>query len=1529
MNNSLIKIIGLIIWVALFIPAVSSYAQESNTDIIIPDATYKIAVKDKQADVSFSLNVYNYQNKLSDIAICPVNLALTINKIPKDVFLIDNPQYHKLIFSKQGTFQVEGVFTVPININNEIKKISLPLVCAAVPKIDLTIPDVDIGVIILPESFYTKKESGRKTILSITPSVKDEITVLWGPAGVIKRPPENASVEILSRYEIENGAINSAHLLKFPNSYQGLQSLAIILPDNSITTKLDAPNLDRWFIETTNIGNKTRKVLNVYLRSYPTAGDPQGHLVGDKNSVQFNQTDFYLLLSLEQEDFSLGKKAILSPLQLIDFNINKGRIDIITPSDLLLDIIRLNEVNQIDAPRIKDKNIVSYTYSDTSASLEIIASRKQPEILASMEIYSLLHQQLAETTAKVSLNIKNIGINSINIKIPTGLTKISAKGNIIKSYNINNDLLNISFQTKIKGEQYFYLEYEQPVDRDKNLVILPFKCENITSWETMIGIKSDEVNLEIISLDKIKQIDNPTSQWLSSRQATVYLQASINDWKTEFNISPLKPAINAAIYEYIILTDDNLINETQLKITIKKAPIFSLDLKIPEGWTPLSISSSPSSSIQNRKGVVKQQPRQERDKLHLDPIGDESIKTWNFNEKDSVIKIDFMHPVQKEQIINLRLEKPLKQNDDKSIKILPLVITEAQQSEYYLGISADEDTMLQTDLKDAINEISINKLPSFYKNLSLLKTAFYATSSQWNLIINKTNIPPLVSAGISTGLVIREGQMKVVNSINYHIQNGRLNQLRIQLPTDSINYQINGENIKNIIHLDDNIKEIKLAAKIKGHYFLSVSYDIASSNINQMNFTPLKIIDANLDSGLVMVSRGNERTEIKTMEMNNAQVIPSLDKETKDTNIILKQLPYPPLQFLSFNKLDAKIVFSVKTHELSTFLPAKILSCDLFSLSRQSGEIVTYVSTVIENTAKQYLIVTLPPSTVLWGAYIDDKPVKPITNKKEEILIPLMPEKGALRQQTNVVFVYVQQFSSFANLKKFNFQMPKTDLNIEKATWHLFLPEKYYLSLPEGNMQYVYYDPVIAYPSLSRWAIGGISGFVNKIWTAIPLAVKRFAFLIIITLSVILTLAFILLQIIRYVFMRYLLFRKLLIYGGGGLAVTAILFGVLLPSLLNVRKESHNISEDKITIVDMRSPISQGFKKADEKNLELPQADRDMSDNSVDEIEACKESEDTDRFAFSGDVQQLKRLKQLAESSRAASKSGEKESGAESKSLSEKLRKEEQTKDKDEFDTESPIKGAGVYDTIGTGGGLAGKKRAGRSRARSSSQENAPIQPQQPGAPMPTTATQPQSLGAPEMHTETELISSLEPQEPKTPPSDKPSIEKQVAGLGLIPDMSEQSLLAANWNKAVDYGKSNEQIFGRTEKGRSMGALPLTVSVPMQNTYYYAFESQNLGKEKGYIGFYCFSGAIVLFLQLLGCLIITGTLFYITSRNVKTAVITNCIINIVCLFGYILSAGIISSIFITGFWFSLLILIVSIIWVFLGSINRSNHNIMY
>ncbi|MDI6788999.1 MAG: hypothetical protein QME51_11565, partial [Planctomycetota bacterium] len=337
MKTAIIKLGSIGLFFLLFIA--TTFAQETE-DIIVSEANYKIAVKDNEAQVNLTLNVTHYQDKISQITLCPLNIPVTGSKIPKDVLLISDSKSYKLLFSKSGSFQIEISFAIPLFADNKIQQILFPLVNATLPKIEIKIPQTNLGIMTVPESLYSKRESAGYTILNITPAdTSGEFMVLWGPAEIMKKPLEGAGVEITSRYNVDEHSINSSHHLKFSTLSQLIKSFQVKLPLDTIVARVESPNLDRWFVE--------KGILNIYLRQFPL--NPAKAMGG-----------MGVVISLEQTHSLLDKPIVLTSLQT-DFGVNKGRIDIITPSDMILDIRRLQGFSKIDAPvSLRSKNTISY-----------------------------------------------------------------------------------------------------------------------------------------------------------------------------------------------------------------------------------------------------------------------------------------------------------------------------------------------------------------------------------------------------------------------------------------------------------------------------------------------------------------------------------------------------------------------------------------------------------------------------------------------------------------------------------------------------------------------------------------------------------------------------------------------------------------------------------------------------------------------------------------------------------------------------------------------------------------------------------------------------------------------------------------------------------------------------------------------------------------------------------------------------------------------------------------------------------------
>ncbi|MCK5578079.1 MAG: hypothetical protein KAI63_01005, partial [Planctomycetes bacterium] len=110
-------------------------------------------------------------------------------------------------------------------------------------------------------------------------------------------------------------------------------------------------------------------------------------------------------------------------------------------------------------------------------------------------------------------------------------------------------------------------------------------------------------------------------------------------------------------------------------------------------------------------------------------------------------------------------------------------------------------------------------------------------------------------------------------------------------------------------------------------------------------------------------------------------------------------------------------------------------------------------------------------------------------------------------------------------------------------------------------------------------------------------------------------------------------------------------------------------------------------------------------------------------------------------------------------------------------------------------------------------------------------------------------------------------------------------------------------IFTRTSMGRTSGALPLSVSLPLDRTNYYAFESRYLGEDAGRINFRCFSSNLVLFFQLLACLVLAGLVFVGSRKNLHATIIGGAVGTLILIVGQISATGLLQQILLSGGFF--------------------------
>ena len=1494
----------------LFLLIAAGYYQPVKADTSLDNYTiyrsgYQVVIKENRAEVELSFKAIIHTDKWTEINLVPLRVPLIFKKLPSRVIASQDNRSRKLLFKKKGTYEIKGQMVIDIAAAEKIKKISLPILPSTFSRMEVMIPETDLGVIVFPQSVWRQKSLKRKTVLTIVPPSTDELIISWGPKKLMARPAPSVSLHTVSAIQIEKGLRTISADLKFTVSQHPLKSFDVKLPAGVTLLQVNGRNVDRWFIRE----NGPARILRVYLESPVVQG-----------TARFN-------LRLEQSQADSVQALTLTPVEVLDCPTQSGTIQVLTSSGLTLNVLRVEHLEQTNAPTYRNKNVIAYKYVRLPARLTVQTKPKKPALIVRSELVHTIKSQLVMTQGKFLVTIRERGLDAIKLKIPVDSSVLSVTGQNIKDYRVQGTRLQINFKKRLLGRSEFYLELERNIPKDAPVLFTNITSEEVLQSETFMAVKVDNVEVQPGRLTRMSQINvGQLSPWLKARVPVMAFQSTQKNWQAVIIVSPLKPIIDGVVYEQIETLEDRFIYQTRIKLIVQKTPIFNLNVQLPAGVTPLEVSS----------GLTKE---------------------WSFDPANRNLKVTFQRGVKGEHLLQLRAERKISLADQ-IYTLAPLQIPVLRKSQYWLVCAASDEIVLEPDAIRGITEESINKLPSPLNRRSKLKLAFHGLDQKWQIRLKVKVAPAHLLAKVYVGVIIREGQARVINQIDYTIKNRSVNLFRLKLPAEAVNVEITGRDIKHIDTQPADQRLVRLGSRIKGRYTLTVSYEQPLDKLTELAFTPLQLVDTELASGIIVSVPNDPRSEISLLESKHVTNQALAETDSLLPASFLKKLPAQPVYVLSYGHQEPFVRLSIKTHQLGSLLLARVTSADLFSITRPNGEMVTYLNMTIENSGKQHLSLRPPGGTVFWGAYVDDKPVKAIQKKGNEILVPLLPEKGPIKKENSVVIVYLQDLSKMGLSKKFALTMPGTDLKIENATWHMFLPQGYYIGEQSGNMAMVYQNPNITYPSLVSLIKIHLSSFLSKVWNFIPPIFKK-AVLVIFGLILLMVLLWLFWKFINMVFKAlawqfrpiprlagYVAMAMIIVGGVIALSATVLVgrkdvssFEVIRMNMpisstsapspgvqgddLNAFDES--LSEDRIhldesdhrklksqlemelprDIVSNRELDSIFSGEKDEKGLIFKQA----------EMREYNERADNEDFQEAKDINpSLRELNQLSNKAYELQLVREDSRRIQGKNISRKYSQERyKNGDSLDFMSDKPLKGAGIYDSIGAGGGAGGPRGGPRGNRNDLSdvgnakapQSNLKLTPPPPPPPPPPAPTSESTITPQSDPYDFDINGKIKiGSEAWVDPvywDDKSKNERE--GGKYKPGKASILTKVTAAHSVVLNAPRPAAIFTRTSMGRTSGALPLSVSLPLDRTNYYAFESRYLGEDAGRINFRCFSSNLVLFFQLLACLVLAGLVFAGSRKNLHATIIGGAVGTLILIVGQISATGLFQQILLSGGFF--------------------------
>jgi hypothetical protein len=149
-----------------------------------------------------------------------------------------------------------------------------------------------------------------------------------------------------------------------------------------------------------------------------------------------------------------------------------------------------------------------------------------------------------------------------------------------------------------------------------------------------------------------------------------------------------------------------------------------------------------------------------------------------------------------------------------------------------------------------------------------------------------------------------------------------------------------------------------------------------------------------------------------------------------------------------------KLICQAVRHAEVAALQATCDSVNAISFTTDEGVAVTRVIWEIRNAGRRHLKVSMPEGARLWGAFVNDRAVKPLAGgRADEVLLPLETAQEGRVRSYPVEVIYVLPGAPFAPRGEFASSLPRIDMPVMHAMYSLYLPSRMRLARMTGSLK--------------------------------------------------------------------------------------------------------------------------------------------------------------------------------------------------------------------------------------------------------------------------------------------------------------------------------------------------------------------------------------------------------------------------------------------------------------------------------------------
>jgi prepilin-type processing-associated H-X9-DG protein len=984
----------------------------------------------------------------ADLVVRAHEADLRIPLLPRDVALqrwqaagaevLAEAGGYVLCVREPGTYRLTADFLLPrASPSPGVERIVVPVQIATSSAMTVVLPAGTGEFTVSPPAVVLEdKTAGAERRVRLLAPAAERVSLVWEKkAGAAEREAAFLA-RVDSVFQIGRGLIIRDEPIVCRVQRGGIRSLRLEMPAGVLVRRVVGADVLRWRVE-------------------------EGGRAAEVTFARTVKDETRLAVRAEQSLAADQAALAISPVVLVGAGLQEGSLRLEPAKDLIL-----NETAVVGAARSSEAapaeaRSLDYSYARLPASVTVEIVDREPKVAVATEVLAVIEAGVLTLETHLHYNVEMREIRSVSIGIPAGSTVLAVAGQGVRDWETaGGDRLIVRFADAVLGKADVVVRLQDNLRVMNGIAIPRLQPTEVHSEEGVIGVSAGEgVQLRHHGATLTEQVDvTALPEWIQKGGAKLGYRYRQPGGTLSVSTERIEPRVTAMVLDTVELEQDVLLRTFQADLQVEQAEVFEVVLRMPAGLTPLRVQGEAVADWQLKPAAenAKADLIINLKKGQLGPV--------SFALEMSQIA-DYQRPVAIESIDLVgmrRVEGGLLVVPRADIRLKPAGETglQAQPAGEVRGVvpAGDRQTPLPAD------------------------SVGYRYSGPWSLGLGVERLEAQIAATAVTLLRLRHGQVSAETCFECNIQNAGVSVLRVRLPEGAVNSWVDGPGISSR-RLTGDTWRIVLDQRRRGIYRFRLTYDrLVVGDQTEVIHREAEVLGTVSQKGFILV--GKEKPDIEISAATDGLVRPVETDAVPGWHGIGVDVPL--FRTFEYSGLEWRLALDVRLLGSAEVLQVRASDCFLQTLLARDGSAVTFMTLTVENAGRQFAEIRLPEGRVLWGAYVDGRPVKPVeSGEPQTYLIPLLGQ-GQTGETFELTAVYTERYAPLAGrTADLAFTSPPVDVPTGSMTWAVYMPPEYRV-MPEiwkrvGNMQLIY-EPADASEPVTQELFGQDATRLERAW---------------------------------------------------------------------------------------------------------------------------------------------------------------------------------------------------------------------------------------------------------------------------------------------------------------------------------------------------------------------------------------------------------------------------------------------------------------